>query len=243
MLNGGESMTRGLLLLAFLVLPALPLAHSADQTVRGNTLVVKDPGTSAKRKITVKAKETASDDTLVGDPTTSGATVTITANGATPTSQTFTLPAGVSAITQKLFWSGDAVKGFKYKDTKGEHGPVKSAQIKLKGGTFQIQVAIDGKGGAVDVVPPNPGSDGCVFLTIGGGDAYSIQFATGQVTNKGPGLFKVAKPTGEGSCAPTRRPRRPRRPPLPRRRPPWAFPSSRRPGTRRCAIVTRCSAW
>ena len=101
-------MTRGLLLLVFLVVPALPVAHAADQTVRGNTLVVKDPGTSAKRKITVKAKETPSDDTLVGDPTTGGATVTITTNGATPSSQTFTLPAGVSAITQKPFWVGDA---------------------------------------------------------------------------------------------------------------------------------------
>jgi hypothetical protein len=74
-------MTRGLLLLAFLVLPALPVAHAADQTVLGKTLVVKDPGTSAKRKITVKATEPASDDTLVGDPTTGGATVTITTTG------------------------------------------------------------------------------------------------------------------------------------------------------------------
>ena len=74
-------MTRGLLLLAFLVLPALPVAHAADQTVLGKTLVVKDPGTSAKRKITVKATEPASDDTLVGAPTTGGATVTITTTG------------------------------------------------------------------------------------------------------------------------------------------------------------------
>jgi hypothetical protein len=74
-------MTRGVLLLAFLVLPALPVANAADQTVLGKTLVVKDPGTSAKRKITVKATEPASDDTLVGDPTTGGATVTITTTG------------------------------------------------------------------------------------------------------------------------------------------------------------------
>lgn len=196
-------MMRGLLLLVFLVLPALPVVHAADQTVHGTTLIVKDPGTAAKRKITVKAKEAASDNTLVGDPTVSGASITITASGATPTSQTFTLPAGTSAMTGKPFWSGDAEKGFKYKDGKGENGAVKTAQIKLKGGTFQIKVSINGKGGPVDVVPPNPGSAGCAFLTIGGGDAYSVQFAAGQVTNKGAGLFKVAKPTGEGSCAPT----------------------------------------
>jgi predicted esterase len=196
-------MTRGLLLVGFLVLPVLPVVHAADQTVRGNALVVKDSGAAAKRKITVKAKETASDDTLVGDPTTSGATVTISVAGGTPSSQTFTLPAGVSPRTHKPFWTGDASKGFKYKDGKGENGPVKSARITLKGATFQIKVTVDGKGGEVSVVPPDPGSAGCAFLTIGGGDSYSIQFAPGQVTNKGSSLFKVAKPTSEGSCAPT----------------------------------------
>jgi len=189
-----------LLLLGVLSLPLLPVAHAADQTVLGNVFVVKDSGTPAKRKITVKAKETATDNTLVGDPTTGGATVTITASGVTPSSQKFTLPAGVSPTNQKPFWTGDGVKGFKYKDAKAENGPVKSAQIKLKGATFQIALTIDGKGGQVDVVPPNPGSAGCAFLTIGGGDGYSISFTTGQVTNKGASLFKVAKPTSEGSC-------------------------------------------
>jgi poly(3-hydroxybutyrate) depolymerase len=199
-------MMRGLLLLGILGLSGLPVARAADQLVLGSTLVVKDSGTAAKRKITVKAKETGTDDTLMGDPTTGGATVTISATGGTPSSQTFTLPVGVSAMTQKPFWSGDASKGFKYRDAKGENGAVKSAQIKLKGGTFQIKVSVDGKGGPVDVVPPNPGSAGCAFLSIGGGDGYSVQFATGKLTNKGTSLFKVAKPTSQGSCAPTTTP-------------------------------------
>ena len=108
-------MTRGLLLLGFLVLPALPVAHASDQIVHGLTLVVKNPGAAAKRKVTLKAKETATDNTLVGDPTVGGATVTVTLDGASPSAQAFRLPAGVSATTQKPFWSGDAVKGFKYK--------------------------------------------------------------------------------------------------------------------------------
>ena len=193
-------MTRGLLLLGFVVLPALPVAHAADQIVHGVALIVKDPGVAAKRQVTLKAKETATDNTLVGDPTASGATVTITVDGASPSTQTFLLPAGVSPTTQKPFWSGDAVKGFKYKDPKGDNGAVKSAQITSKGGKFQINVAISGKGGPVDIVPPDLGSAGCAFLTIGGGDRYSVQFATGQVTNKGSSLFKVAKPTSDGPC-------------------------------------------
>jgi len=115
-------MTRGLLLLGFLVLPALPVAHGSDQIVHGVTLVVKNPGAAAKREVTLKAKETATDNTLVGDPTVSGATVTITLDGANPSTQTFTLPA-VSPTTQKPFWSGDATKGFKYKDSKATTAP------------------------------------------------------------------------------------------------------------------------
>jgi acetyl esterase/lipase len=189
-------MMRRLLLGGLLVLPGLVVAHAADQTVLGSALIVKNPSTAAKRKITVKAKETESDDTLVGDPAANGATVTVTVNGATPSVETYTLPAGVG-------WSGDPVKGFKYGDARGENGPVKNAQIKLKGGAFQIKVGIVGKLGPVAVVPPDPGSDGCVLFTIVGGDSYSVQFASGQVTNKGAVLFKVSKPTSEGSCVPT----------------------------------------
>jgi acetyl esterase/lipase len=196
-------MVRQLLLVGSFVLSILPVARAADQTVLGSALTLKDPGAPAKRKITVAAKESPSDDSLVGDPTTNGATVTITANGATPSAETYALPAGTSPTRPKPFWTGDPVKGFKYSDPTGENGPVKGAQIKRTGAGFQIKITIDGKLGPIAVAPPNPGSDGCVLLAITGGDSYSVQFASGQVTNKGAALFKVAKPTGEGSCVPT----------------------------------------
>jgi acetyl esterase/lipase len=192
-----------LLLIALLVLPAVPAARAADQTVLGSQLVVKNPSGPEKRKITVKAKESASDNTIVGDPTVSGATVTITANGATSTEETYALPAGTSPSNQKPYWSGDPVKGFKYRDSKGEKGPVKVAQLKLKGGVFQIKVVVDGKLAPVAIVPPAPGSDGCALLTIGSGDSYSVQFATGTLTNQGTVLFKIVKPTAQGSCVST----------------------------------------
>jgi hypothetical protein len=74
-------MMHRLLLVTLFVFP-FSVAHAADQTERGSVLVVKDPSTAAKRKIIVKATETASDDTLVGDPTANGASVTIAVNAA-----------------------------------------------------------------------------------------------------------------------------------------------------------------
>ncbi len=189
-------------LVGLLVICSLPAARAADQSVLGNTLTIKNPSTPEKRSVSVTAKETASDNTIVGNPTVDGATVTISANGAVPSSETYPLPAGLSPLRNKPFWSGDAVKGFKYADAKGENGPVKSASVKLKNGTFQVKVTVSAKVKPVAVVPPNPGTDGCMLFTIGQGDAYSVLFATGKVTNKGAALFKVAKPTAQGACLP-----------------------------------------
>ena len=166
---------------ALLLSTMLPIvARGADQTVLGNQLNVKAGATPDKRKIIVKAKEKASDNTLVGDPLTGGATLTVSANGTTSTSQTFNLPAGTSPMTGKPFWSGSLAKGYKYKDPKRENGPVKIAQIKkTPGGVFQIKVVIDAKGGPVTVVPPNTGTFGCAQLTLGTGDSYHVRFASG----------------------------------------------------------------
>lgn len=185
------------------VLATWTVAHAADQTIRGDQLLVKNPGTAAKRVIVGKAKETGSANTLVGDPTSAGATLTVRAEGTTPTTQTFALPQGTSAAKGKPFWSGDSVGGFKYKDPEGENGPVKGVQIKKsKGGVFSIKLKVDGKLGPVSVVPPDPGDGGCVLLAVTGGDSYSVRFTPGdgEVTNKGSVLFKIKKPMLEGTC-------------------------------------------
>src|SRR6185503_17118519 len=108
--------------------------------------------------------------------------------------------AGISPMTGKAFWTGDAVAGFKYKDPKGENGPVKSAQIKVKNGVFQLKAAASGKLGPVNLLPPDPGTSGCVLLEIAGGDSYSVLFADGSVSNKAALGFKVKRPTLEGTC-------------------------------------------
>jgi hypothetical protein len=182
------------------------LAYAADQAILGNTLTVKNPSTPDKREITGKATEKHSPNTLVGNPVAgTGGTLTLTANGGTPTAQIFLLPQGTSAITGKPFWSGDSIKGFKYNDPKGENSAVKSAQIKKSaGGTFSIKAAVSGKIGAVLVTPPNPGTSGCVLLGLNGGDTYSVAFLFGDgiVTNKGSTLYQHKKVTFQGSCVP-----------------------------------------
>ena len=191
---------RRVLLTALLVCCPL-VAHAADQKVLGKLLLVKDSGTPDARTIVIKAIEGGSDNTIVGDPIASGATLTVTATGTSPSSETYALPIGTSATTGKPFWSGDAVKGFKYKDSKGENGPVKLAMIELTAkGVFQIKAVINSKFSPVSVVPPNNGTGGCVLFTITGGDAYSIRFADGKVKNKGIKQFKISKPVTQGTC-------------------------------------------
>jgi hypothetical protein len=183
------------------------LAYAADQTILGNTLTVKNPSTADKRKVVGKGKEKNSPNAIVGNPTTplGGATLTISADGGTPTTQTFSLLQGTNPTTGKPYWSGDAIKGFKYKDPKGDQSAVKSAQIKKSGsGVFIIKVVVNGKNGPVLVIPPNPGTSGCLLLAITGGDSYSVAFPSGNgvIVNKDTRLYKHKKVTAEGSCVP-----------------------------------------
>ena len=181
------------------------LASAADQTILGTQLLVKNPGPPEKRTVSGRAKESASPSTIVGDPTVDGATLVVRAEGANPSEQSFALPQGTSA-KGKPFWTGDAVGGFKYKDSDGANGPVKTAQFKKSGkGVFSLKFTASGKLGSVSVVPPDPGNGGCILLALTGGDSYSVRFAPGdgQVSNKDGASFKVKKPSSEGTCVTT----------------------------------------
>ncbi len=186
-------------LLAVLLACTAAVSFAADQSILGKKYILKNPSTPEKRSLVVTGKETSSPDTLVGDPVTNGASLIVVADNAGPS---FLLPAGTSPTTGKPFWSGDAAKGYKYKDPKGDNGPVKGVQIKKSAnGTFQVKVVISGKGGPFSLVPPNPGGNGCARLTIlGGGDRYTVRFWDGDVVNKGATLFKVMNPTSQGTC-------------------------------------------
>jgi len=69
---------------------------ATDQTILGKQVLVKDPKPGVdptKRKVVGQGKESNSPNTIVGDPTVTGAVVTIFLNG-TAESQLFNLGTG-----------------------------------------------------------------------------------------------------------------------------------------------------
>src|SRR5262249_56949448 len=87
-------------------------ARAADQTILGAQLVVRnpDPTNPAKRKVMATAKEVASSNTMVGNPVATGATLSIVANGGTPSPPNFALPARLHASTRQPFLHGHCVR-------------------------------------------------------------------------------------------------------------------------------------
>lgn len=178
-------------------------ASAADQTVLGRSLIVKNPSTFEKRRLKVIGSEKGSLNTLVGNPALNGASVRVVLQGANPTDATYALPQGVD-VTGKTFWSllssGD---GYRYKDGRGEQGPVKTLSLRASPAGFTIKGSLQGKNGGLANVPPNPGTNAWVTVTIGGGgDRYCVQFGLDSVvTNKDSRLFKAKKATIAGCPA------------------------------------------
>ena len=199
-------MTQRLVLGALVVGLLAVSARGSEQTILGKSIAVKStPGDATRRQVKGSAKEKQSPNTLIGDPTVAGAVLTIDANGGTPSVQTFVLNQGTSTAGEP-FWSGDAVRGFTYRDPNGDQGAVQRATIRRSpSGSFVMKVALSGKNGPLAIVPPNPGTDACVALQLGvdgtSGDRYSIQFGPeSKITNDGDRVFKAKHPLAEGVC-------------------------------------------
>jgi len=200
-----------------LILAVTADAGAATQTILGKSLLVKDPQPGinpALRKVVSLGKELVSPNVLIGDPIANGASIQIVANGGTPTTQTFVLPAG-AALPGGPGWKalGSQPLGYQYKDAVGLNGPVKVAIIKkTASGTFLVKAVIMGALGPgpqphVTVVPPNLGTDGGMIFTVNGGDSYCVTFggaAGGKLVNDVGKVFKVTAtadlPTSETGC-------------------------------------------
>ena len=194
---------------AVLLLTQLGTALAAEQLVRGRGFVVEDPlpGVNpSRRHITVVALEVRGQQTIVGDPLANGATLTVVANGATPSSQTFVLPAGAFAEPNGPGWSRRASRNgrlvsYSYTDERGENGPVTHLLIRQTRATFRFRATAEGRGNnpEITVLPPDPGTDGGAVFTITGGDTYCLAFggaAEGRITDNDRELFRVVKPRG-----------------------------------------------
>ncbi len=201
-----RKLSRFVLAPAALLAIAGSLALAADQTILGRALTVKNPSDATKRKLVGIAKEKGSPNVIVGNPTVSGsaggAILRFVALGASSSDQSFVLPQGTSS-SGKPFWTAVGSTGFKYRDSRGEQGPVKLAFIKrTPSANFLIKAQVSGRNGPVNVVPPNPGTSGFMTLKIGtgtSGERYCVQYGTeSQITNKGTKLFRAKKPLAQG---------------------------------------------
>jgi hypothetical protein len=166
--------------------PTAPQDH-----VETNIFLVKNPSDASARKVLWLVKEAAPNDDMVnGNPVTSGATLKLKLDAVT---QCFNMPSGG--------WSTVDLIGFKYSDPTGANGPIKKAQIKrTPAGVFQIKVIILGKNGAVNIVPPNPGTQGDMNFHINVGDQYCGSTAGGVLNPNDAVTFKAKGAPAPGAC-------------------------------------------
>jgi len=195
---------------AFVLLVAFaPPAGAAQQMVRGRLFVVNDPlpgVNSSRRHILVYGFELPSTKTVAGDPLSDGAQLLVIASGNTSSSQSFMLPPGAFAEPNGPGWRRLVKRRraiYTYVDERGENGPVTSLTIQQVGRSFRIRATLDGRGNnpEISVVPPNPGSDGGMIVSINGGDSYCVAFggaAGGKTTDNDAETFRITHPRLEG---------------------------------------------
>jgi len=173
------------------------LAQGADQTILGKQFQLKDPkpGVNAtKRTFVGQGLEKGTTHAIVGDPTVTGASLTVFTRGAVPASQIFPLPAGLWAAKRG---------GFKYGDTKLTAGPVKTVRVQVTKTAFQLKAAVSGKNGGIALTPPNPGIDACLRFEIAGGDRYEVLFPAipdATIKKNDAKTFLVKAAHAEGPC-------------------------------------------
>ena len=118
--------------LALSAVVAVAAAPAADQALLGKSLKIVDPKPTdaTKRKVTANASDPGPGHTVSGDPvgpeSSSGAVVVLAAEGATPSTQTFTLPQGTAA-NGRPFWRAIEPRRMELQRSQGRAGPVQVA--------------------------------------------------------------------------------------------------------------------
>jgi hypothetical protein len=183
-----KALVRLVVLAVVFAASVLPVG-AADQTILGKQLVVRTD------RVRINGDESGSPNTIVGDPTAAGATLRIYANGGSSTSQIISLPAAR--------WNAGFPDGYGFHAT-GQAGPVRFVRIrKNHRGRFFLKTLLRSGYGPLTVVPPNPGTDGGLVLTINGGDRYCTTFggaAGGNETVDNANVWRIINATAEPPC-------------------------------------------
>jgi hypothetical protein len=189
-----------------LVLAAF-VSPAASQTILGGRFDLKEkPGFPLTRKLTIKAAEKISAESLAGDPATNGAIVQVIVNGTTSTSQTMVLPAGVRWKRSPADTNLPATR-WRYRDSRilGYVSPLLKLDISSKGVNLPFKVAAQfaGKYAALNIGVPNTGTYAGMVFILGGVGAYCTNFggvAGGTFARNDAFSLRIAKPTAEGTC-------------------------------------------
>jgi len=163
----------------------------ATQFLPTKLFIAKNPGAADKRKIVYKVKQLAPNAFSVeGDPMADGAKLKVKLDA---TTQCFDLPASG--------WSPISDIGFKYKDPQFVNGPVKVALIKkTPSGVFLAKVIAQSAVQAVDIVPPNPGTQVDTNFSIGDDREYCGSSAGGTINPNSDKTFKVKDAPAPAVC-------------------------------------------
>src|SRR5262249_15111671 len=146
----------------------------------------------SRRSLATVALEHTSDDTIVGNPSNAGATLTVFTHGASSANQSFVLPASGWHIVNG---------GFRYRRPSDGSGAITSLRLTRTGmGVLRLKMRASGRVGPIALVPPNPGTGACVRLDVRNGDSYHVLFESGEIRRNDGSAFIVRKPPSEGVC-------------------------------------------
>ena len=174
--------------LGLLACTVLPVAPAGSTDLVGGRLQAKDTP-----KFQFQSKDCAVSPSTVNPPV-DGATLSVTANS---TTVTFNLPGGPGCGGLPC-WTGDAVKGWKYKNkaAPGAPGQVKTGQIKA----CKIKVKAFGLGDSGGSFPLPVVSDVTAVLTSGS-QTYCAKFPTADATANDPTQYLNKNPL-MATCTP-----------------------------------------
>ena len=170
--------------------PPPPPPPAVQRGLATKQFTARNPSTPSARKILYQIKDLTPNPLLYGSPTTHGATLNVRLY---TSEQCFPMPAAGWS-----FMPG----GFRYSDKSGRFGPVKSAKIGYAGGGLLGKVVIQGKHGAVDVVPTNPTVLAYTNFRLAGQQPgeYCGSASGGRITADNAKMFRVKDAPAPSGC-------------------------------------------